>query len=124
MRDDLSPKERRAIQKAEMLKEFGQVKKNYYIASILVLLIGFTGAHRMYLGQIAIGIIMFGVWIIIGVSNARYPESGTISETYSPLFILAALYSIFVFVEMLQIISITDKVNDKIRREVEKKHYV
>lgn len=123
MRDDLSLREKRAVQKADMLEEFGRVKKNYYLASVLVLLIGFSGAHRMYLGQFGLGIVMFITWIIVVVSTSLSPDTYGMSK-YSPFTILAAVYVIFVFIEMLQIISNTDKVNDKIRREVEKKHYI
>lgn len=105
-----------------MLEEYGRVKKNYYMASLLVLIMGFAGAHRVYLGQIGIGIAMLVVWLIIGV--AHDPIFSGLINGYSSLYLLTLLYGIFVFIEMIQIISVTDKVNDKIRRELEDKYYV
>ena len=121
MRDDLTDKEKRVIQKAEMLEEFGQVKKKNIIASVLTLLLGFTGAHRIYLGQIGLGIGIFIFWVIAYFGDKFYGIDVPIAHV--PLRIVTLLYIAFLFAEMFQISTLTDKVNDRIRGELEDKYY-
>lgn len=121
MRDNLSEKERRAIQKADMLEEFGDKKKNTLLATALTLFLGFTGAHRIYLGQFGLGIGIFLFWIIAFLGDKFYGID--VSIAYIPFRIVTLLYIAFLFIEMFQVTTLTDKVNDRIRGELEDKHY-
>lgn len=122
MRDDLTNKEKRAVQKADMLEEFGKVKKKTLIASALTLFIGFTGAHRIYLGQAGLGIAIFIFWIIAYFGDKFYGIDVPIA--YIPFRIVTLLYIAFLFTEMFQVTSLTDKVNDRIRDGLEDKYYI
>lgn len=121
MRDDLTDKEKRALQKADMLEEFGKTKKNNIIASALTLFLGFTGAHRIYLGQIGLGIGIFIFWIIAYFGDKFYGIDVPIAHV--PMRIVTLLYIAFLFAEMFQVTTLTDKINDRIRDELEDKYY-
>lgn len=121
MSNDLTDRERRALQKAAMLEKFGTLRKNHTIAVLLCIFAGFLGAHRWYVGHkiaaIIIGILglLFIIASILGLSelNVIRPEDW-----------LAAIrpYGIFVAIESFLIFRTVDKKNAKIREELEAEH--
>lgn len=120
MDDKLSPEDRRRIQKGALLKKFADVKKNNFTAARLCVAMGMVGAHRFYLGQRLFGGLIaavFGVLLILVLLFKDNPDY------VNMVMILAIIFVAFWLFEIFRVSSETDKVNDRIRRDLESEFF-
>lgn len=116
---DLSDKDRRRVEKAAMLKEFETMKKVNLIAAVLCAGLGYFGAHRFYLGHYIYGGLILAAtlaaFVMMYMSNLDSADNPLIAL---PLGVMA--HWLF---EIYRISSVTDKVNDQLKRQLEDKYY-
>lgn len=118
---ELSEEDQLRITKAKVLELFSQEKKNHILAVGLCVLLGFTGSHRFYLGQIPqgfvalfIGCVLFVGGIYNAIEQGEYYMFGAAQAFVG--------YGIFVAIESFLTLRATDKVNAKIRDGLEKEY--
>jgi len=119
MADSLEERNKKRVQKHQMLQEFESVKKGYLKSFLLCWIFGFIGAHRFYLGHHKIGMAIAAGWLLVlafGLFKLELTELAI-------LFPFIMVYLFFVGLELFLITRTTDRVNAKIRAELEAKHY-
>ena len=120
MSNDLTDRERRALQKAAMLEEFDTVRKKNIIAALLCIFLGIWGAHRFYLGQYTYGgFILLATIALIGLSFAA-PFDLLYWNLGRHLLLVVFLLWLF---EIFRVSGDTDKVNARKRAVLEEKYY-
>jgi|GEM_PF-7054920 len=119
MGDTLEERNKRRVQKHQMLQEFEQKKKGYMVAFILCWAFGFMGVHRYYLGHKMIGLVIAGTWLAI--IAASFIAGGT--GNFEKLLPVILVYVAFVFIELFLVTRSTDRANAAIREELEAKYY-
>lgn len=117
---ELTPKETRALQKADLLAEFERVKKQNLIASILCIFLGMLGAHRFYLGQHFYGGIIAALTISLVLMSLLAPLDLLYWEIGK--FLIVVVFLLWLF-QIYRVSADTDKVNDQIKRDLETKHF-
>ena len=100
--------DKRRLRKAQMLEVFSTRKKKHFITVLLAVSFGCVGAQRIYLGQyaLAVGIFVLFLFTLIGVTTEKAQG-------------LVAAYICVVLFEIAWGTNATDKVNNKIRSELE-----
>ena len=116
---DLSDKDRRRVEKAAMLKEFETVKKVNLIAAILCAGLGYFGAHRFYLGHYIYGGLILAATLIAAAMIYTYNAGGI----DSPIVYLGLGVMAHWLFEIYRISSVTDKINERLKRQLEDKYY-
>jgi len=105
-----------------MLQEFNRRRKQHWLSILLCFFLGVLGAHRFYLKQHRIGVMILLFTIITFALNPFifYEKNGfflAFYERYGILFV--GVFFIWI-IEMFLSSRSTDKANERIREHVEK----
>jgi len=118
MSNELSDRERRALQKAAMMQKFAKTRKNHTIAVLLCIFAGFLGAHRWYVGHKVAAIIIAIIGIFLITNNYLYFVQ--LDKIYLEDWLaLLRAYGIFVAIESFLIFRTVDKKNAIMRESLE-----